>query len=347
MSESYSEFEDRKRDHIRLALGELTQELVSSGFSKIKLIHEALPEIDFKDVSLQVKLLGHEVASPHFVSSMTAGHHDSLKINRNLALAASVNGWVMAIGSQRRELTDPDASKEWKEIVSTVPDLKLISNIGILEVLSQPSEKIMELVVSLNAIGLYIHINSLQEVFQNNSNLNFKGALNAIENLTKQSHVPVLVKEVGFGINKEIAKKLFDIGVKVVDVAGNGGTHWGKIEALRQSKESIIYKAADAFADWGQSAVDCLLDLQDQVLFHQVWASGGIRNGIDSAKCLALGARAAGIAQPLMKAAIENETKVSQVMQEFDFQLKTAFFCMGIKKCEELLHKKVWYGPIR
>ena len=345
MSDSYNEFEDRKRDHIRLALDESAQQLVRSGYSKIKLVHQALPEIDYNDVSLKVKLLGHEVSTPHFVSSMTAGHQDSLKINRNLALAAAENGWLMGVGSQRRELTDNEASIEWREIVSSVPDLKLVSNIGILEVLTQNPEKIMELVVNLNAIGLYIHLNPLQEVFQNNSYLNFNGALAAIEKLVKQSHVPILVKEVGFGINKDMANSLFDIGVKVVDVSGHGGTHWAKIEALRQTKESIIYNSADAFADWGYSTVDCLLDLQDQVLFHQIWASGGIRSGVDSAKCMALGARAVGIAQPLMKAALVGANEVGHAMREFDFQLKTALFCMGIKRCEELLHKKVWYGP--
>lgn len=346
MSDSYNEFEDRKRDHIRLAVDDSAQQLVRSGYSKIKLIHQALPEVDFADVSLKVKLLGHEMATPHFVSSMTAGHQDSIKINRNLALAAAENGWLMGVGSQRRELTDPEAAFEWREIVATVPDLKLVSNIGILEVLNQNPEKLMELVVNLNAIGIFIHLNPLQEVFQNSSNLNFGGAIAAIEKLVKQSHVPILVKEVGFGINKDVANSLFDIGVKAVDVSGHGGTHWAKIEALRQNEESIFYKSADAFADWGYSTVDCLLDLQDQVLFHQIWASGGVRNGVESAKCMALGARAVGIAQPLMKAALIDAKEVSHAMREFDFQLRTALFCMGVKRCEELLHKKVWYGPV-
>ena len=345
MSGSFDEFESRKKDHIRFALDPQTQELVNSGFSKFRLVHYALPEIDFDQVNLRTKLLGYEFLSPHFVSSMTAGHSESLKINRNLAEAAAQNGWLMAVGSQRRELTDPEAGAEWENLSKTIPDLKLISNIGILELLSQPADKVAALAYNINAIGLFVHLNPLQEVFQNNSEIRFSGALKAIEHLVKVSHVPVLVKEVGFGISGELAEKLFEIGVKVVDVSGKGGTHWGKIEALRQNQDSIIYKSADAFADWGHSTVDCLMDLQDQVLFHQVWASGGIRNGVDSAKCLALGARAVGVAQPLMKAAVVSADEVSLKMQEFDFQLRTALFCCGIKKCEELLHKKVWNGP--
>lgn len=344
MGTSFTDFENRKKDHIRLALDESTQSLVNSGFSKIKLNHQALPEFNFSDVSLKVKLLGHDFSSPHFVSSMTAGHENSFNINLNLAQSASQNQWLMAVGSQRRELTDSKASEEWKKIKSEVADLKLVSNIGILELLSHPTVEVIKLTENVEAIGLFVHLNPLQELFQNNPDVNFSGALKALEALVKQSPVPVLVKEVGFGINKDLANKLFEMGVKVVDVSGQGGTHWGQIEALRQSQDSLIFKSSDAFYDWGLSCVDCLLSMQDQTLFHQVWASGGVRSGVDSAKCLALGARAVGIAQPLMKAAVISQEHTLQVMQQFDYQLKVAMFCTGIKKCEDFLHQKVWYG---
>jgi isopentenyl-diphosphate Delta-isomerase len=345
MDSSFEDFENRKKDHIRLALDNSTQGLVSSGFSKIRLMHQALPEINFSDVSLKVKLLNAEFSSPHFVSSMTAGHKDSGQINLNLAKAAATNNWLMAVGSQRRELTDSAASLEWKKIKAEVPNLHLVSNIGILELLSCPMAEILKLAENLEASALYVHLNPLQEVFQNNQNINFTGALKAIENLVKQSRIPILVKEVGFGINKDLTRKLFEVGVLAVDVSGHGGTHWGQIEALRQPQESIIYKISEAFHDWGQSTVDCLLGLQDQNLFSQIWASGGIRSGVDSAKCLALGARAVGIAQPLMRAAVESEELTSELMKQFDYQLRVAMFCSGVKKCEDFLHKKVWYGP--
>ena len=344
MSESFDEFETRKQDHIRLALDARTQGRTATEFDKIRLIHNALPEINFSSISLNKEFFGQVFSSPHFVSSMTAGHSESLKINRNLAQAAVANNWIMAVGSQRRELTDKYASREWLDIKADLPQLKLISNIGVLELMSFGPERVMTVVDNLNALAIYVHLNPLQEVFQNNENLNFKGALSALQKLCAVSPVPVLVKEVGFGINKNLAQKLFDIGVTAVDVAGHGGTHWGLIEAYRHSPESIFYKAADAFADWGYSTVDCLLELQDLSLFNQVWASGGIRNGVESAKCLSLGARAVGIAQPLMSAAVESAESVSLKMKEFDFQLKTAMFCMGISNCEEFLHKKVWYG---
>lgn len=344
MDKSFTDFEKRKKDHIRLALDSQSQGLVKSGFSRIKLLHQALPEFNFDEVSLHTKLLGHEFSSPHFVSSMTAGHEKSFAINLNLARAAKHNNWLMAVGSQRRELTDSSATTEWKKIKAEVSNLKLVSNIGILELMAHTPIEILKLADNLEAIGLFVHLNPLQELFQNNPQVNFAGAMKAIEKLVKESPIPILVKEVGFGINKDLSHKLFQIGVKIVDVSGNGGTHWGHIEALRHDPESIIYNSSEAFSDWGLSTIDCLLGLQDENLFHQIWASGGIRNGVDSAKCLAMGARAVGIAQPLMKTAVESDELTSSLMKQFDFQLSAAMFCTGVKKCEGFLHKKVWYG---
>lgn len=337
------DFEQRKKDHIRLALSEQdTQGLVDSGFSKIKLIHHALPEINFNDVSLETTLLNQHVSSPHFVSSMTAGHQDSKRINLNLAKACEQKNWFMAVGSQRKELTDSLAVQEWQLIRKEAPKTKFISNIGILELIQNPVDAVLKLVENLEAKGLFIHLNPLQEIFQKNSYIDFSQGLKAIETIVKKSKVPVVIKEVGFGINAELTERLFEVGVAAVDVAGSGGTHWGWIEALRQDEDSIERRAISAFSDWGQTTVDCLLQAQEKILFNPIWASGGVRNGVDSAKCLALGARAIGLAQPLMKAALDDEETVLKVMDLFDYQLKVAMFCTGVRKCEDYLHKKVW-----
>jgi len=336
-------FEQRKKDHIRLALSDKqTQGLVDSQFSKIKLIHNALPEINFNEVSLETTLLNQVVSSPHFVSSMTAGHVDSKKINLNLALASQQKNWLMAVGSQRRELNDSLAVQEWQSIRKAAPNTKFISNIGILELIQNPMDSIIKLIEHLDAKGIFVHLNPLQEIFQKNPYVDFSQGLKAIEALVKKTKTPVIVKEVGFGINADLTQHLFDIGVCAVDVAGSGGTHWGWIEALRQDENSLERQAIAAFSDWGITTVDCLLQSQEKILFNSIWASGGIRNGVDSAKCLALGARAIGLAQPLMKAALSGEETVLQVMDLFDYQLKVAMFCTGVRKCEDYLHKKVW-----
>ncbi len=342
MSQPIDEFENRKKDHIRLALDSMSQSKVTTDFGRIRLIHNALPEIDFKDVDLTTPILSRRFASPHFVASMTAGHQDSLQINLNLARAAAKKNWLMAVGSQRREIDDVLMANEWAEIRKQAPEVQFVSNIGISEVISQPIEKILRLTEATQSIGLIVHLNPLQEVIQDRRNGLFKGGLHAIENLVKKSKVPVIVKEVGFGINEDVITKLFAVGVEAVDLAGRGGTHWGFIEGARGQKNGLGAHVAEAFSDWGYSAIELLLELQEKILFSPIWASGGIRSGVDSAKCLALGTRAVGIAQPLMKAAVVSEAEVLNTMTQFDDQLKVAMFCMGISRCEDFLHKKVW-----
>ncbi len=342
MNQSIEDFENRKKDHIRLALDSMSQSKSSSGFGKIRLLHNALPEIDYKDVDIKTSLLGQHFSSPHFISSMTAGHGQSFQINLNLAKAAEKNNWLMAVGSQRRELNDTSASQEWAKIRAQVPHVRLVSNIGISELISSSLEKILKLTESVQSIALIVHLNPLQEVIQDQSNGLFKGGLHAIEHLVKKIKIPVVVKEVGFGISEDVVAQLFTAGVHAVDLSGRGGTHWGLIEAAREQSNGLDLDVAEAFIDWGYSSIDLLLEMQDKILFDRIWASGGIRSGVDSAKCLALGARAVGIAQPLMKAAVEGEKDVLRVMKKFDDQLKVAMFCMGIRTCEGFLHKKVW-----
>jgi isopentenyl-diphosphate delta-isomerase len=184
-----------------------------------------------------------------------------------------------------------------------------------------------------------------------------KNGFKSIAEIVKKSDVPVVVKEVGFGISSEMAQKLFDVGVHVVDVAGNGGTHWGMIEALRQDSKSMSAQAIRHFTDWGLSTVDCLLDLQsflnslddEEKALQSVWASGGIRSGVDSAKAFALGASAVGLAQPLLnnlihKNKLKSSDLVIEAMEQFDFELKTAMFCLGLANVSEFSKRKVWYG---
>lgn len=342
---NFSSFEQRKNAHINLALDERTQAQTPSHFEKIKLYHEALPEINLSDVSLETKLLGYRFSSPHFVSSMTAGHQNSKVINLRLAKAAAEKNWLMAVGSQRRELTDAKAAFEWKTIKSQSPKTQFVSNIGLEELIKQPVSEILKLTESIESLGIYVHLNPLQEAFQNKDKANFKNGLQAIKKLCKVSPVPVLVKEVGFGITKSTAQKLLLAGVEVVDVAGKGGTHWGLLEGLRdQSPDGLLAEASLAFKDWGMSAIESLLHCQPLVKKHTFWASGGIRTGVDSLKCLALGAKAVGIAQPLMKSAIESDQHVLEVMNRFDYELKVALFGVGCEHLQSLAKKKVWYA---
>lgn len=355
---SDQQFEERKKDHIRWALDNRTQALASSDFDSIRLKHCALPEVNFSEINLETRILKHRFSSPHFISSMTAGHSDAEKINFLLAAAAAKKNWLTCVGSQRRELNSDQASMEWSKIKNRFPELKIVSNIGIEEVVQVQPQQIERLIKSIDAIGLIVHLNPLQEIFQKEDAL-YKNSLKQLARLVKKIKVPVIVKEVGFGISADLARQFFAVGVAAIDVAGRGGSHWGMIEALRHKENSYLQESIHAFRDWGFSSVELLKSYKNLLLRNEVWASGGIRTGVDSAKCLALGAQAVGIAQPLMKAIVtelgqaqdsklENSISLLELMDRIDFELKAALFCTGMSSVSELQKsafskKKVWY----
>lgn len=346
-------FEQRKADHIKLSLDVRTQAQTSSDFDLIRLNHQAFPEINLSDISLQTELLNHRFLSPHFISSMTAGHKKGETLNLRLAQAAANAGWLMAIGSQRRELTDSSSAQEWKKIKKKSSQTKFVGNIGLEELIAYPVEHILKLIDATEAIGLFVHTNPLQEAFQKYNEATFRGGYKALENLVKKSPVPILVKECGYGLAPETVKKLFSLGVQVVDVSGKGGTHWGLLEGLRDnSSDKIRSQASLAFKDWGFSAVESLLAIRHHQIKkskqQSVWASGGVRSGVDSVKCLVLGAQAVGLAQPLMRAAVVSEKAVLNVMNRFDYELKISLFGLGVLNLKELAsvssakNQRVW-----
>lgn len=340
--QSLSEFEKRKKDHIRLSMQDKVQGKGQSGLESIHLQHEALPEFNFQDIQLKTKILGHTFKVPLLISSMTAGHKAGEKINLILAQKSVEKGWLMAVGSQRRELTDSVAAKEWSEIHKKVSNLKLISNIGIAQAIVSKPEQIESLVQSTQSIGLYIHCNPLQEVLQPQGNTEFKGGLQTIEKLIKTLSVPVLVKEVGCGFSLRTMQRLQDIGVSVIDVAGRGGTHWGRLEGYRSKPESKLYQAGQTFGDWGFTTLESLTNAKKILKTTKVWASGGVRSGLDAAKFLALGADVVGFAQPLMKSVLQDlktGNSLDQAMEQIEFELRVAMFCSGAQKVSDLKEK--------
>lgn len=345
------QFQNRKKDHIRLALDEANQGILQSNpwnqWNEITLLHEALVDLDFSKVSLSSVILNQKTKTPFFISSMTAGHDSSASINLALAKACVKKSWFMGVGSQRKELSDSslakESFKEWELIRSQVPDVQLLANIGISQVISSPLEKIQSLVTSTEAKALIVHLNSLQEVLQVEGTPEFKNSTKAIENLCKSLKIPVIIKETGCGFSKKTLLKLYNLGVSVVDVAGFGGTHWGLIEGARAKKDSLQRQASQTFASWGISTVESLkwaLELnQEMPKPIEYWASGGIRNGLEAAKALALGATAVGFAQPILKALQSGEEQLLVKMELLEYELKIALFCSGCKNILELKDK--------
>lgn len=334
-------FESRKQDHIRISMQAAVQASGQTGLEKIQLIHEALPEINFEEITMTSKFFGKDVSAPYFISSMTAGHREAPKINTALVRAAARRGWPMGVGSQRRELTDSTAAEEWRQIRKISPQAILIGNLGIAQLIRSPISEVQRLADNLEADAFFIHCNALQECLQAEGNRQFRGGYQALSALVRELKIPVVVKETGCGFSQESLRRLRETGVAAIDVAGLGGTHWGRIEGLRQPPGHLLYEAARTFANWGVSTVQSVLWAHD-LGCKEIWASGGVRNGLDAAKLLALGADRIGIAQPMLAAAIEGDEALDKVMERFEFELRVALFCTGHKHQDEWKEKRAW-----
>ena len=339
MSNDYSQFEQRKQDHIELALMQANQADELNTFDNVSLIHEALPDIDFNEISISSSRFGQTVSTPFMVGSMTAGHRDAAHINQHLIAACAEKGWAMGVGSQRRELTDDKAAFEWQSLRQDYPDVSLFSNLGIAQLINTPFSKIQRLTDALQADALIIHCNPLQECIQPEGTPAFKGCFKTLAELVNALPLPVVVKETGCGFSKSTLKRLNDIGVAAVDVSGLGGTHWGRIEGHRAINEPIKHKTSATFHNWGIDTVQSVSDAYALNPTFEIWGSGGVRHGLDAAKLVALGATTVAFAKPMLHAALLGTKDVLAVMASIEYELKVALFCTGSRVLSDLKEK--------
>lgn len=345
MKESNSQFEQRKRDHIRIALDSRSQTTGQSGLDSIELIHEALPNLDLKEVDISTSFVFNgtsvSLTSPLFISSMTAGHEHGRQINETLARLSSHRQILMGVGSQRRELDDSNAAQEWIGVRRQAPNALLLGNIGIAQLIRTPIDKIQRLIDSTQALALYVHLNPLQEALQPEGTTDFKNGFAAIENLVKISGVPVILKEVGCGFSVPTLKRFKNLGIFAVDVSGKGGTHWGRVEGYRSEEKSLLYEVSQTFSDWGISTTDSLLNAVEARVNFEVWGSGGVRNGLEVAKLISLGAQKVGIAKPFLEAALQGDEALNALLTRLELELKIAMFCTGSATLKDLPAKRV------
>jgi len=339
MTPDYSQFEQRKRDHIELALMPANQSSELNAFDSYSLIHEALPDINFNDISIQSHCFSDPVQKPFIISSMTAGHVNALNINRCLIDACSQADWAMGVGSQRRELTDPNATVEWEILRRDFPKVTLYSNLGIAQIINTPLSEIERLIESLQASALIIHCNPLQESIQPEGTTDFKGSWDALKHITQNISIPVIVKETGCGFSQNILVRLNALGISAVDVSGTGGTHWGRIEGHRATNHEIKQQTAITFRNWGIDTIQSIQNARAINPHFEIWGSGGVRHGLDAAKLFALGATTVGFAKPMLEVALESPEHVLQKMALIEYELKTAMFCTGSLVLSDLKEK--------
>ena len=326
----------RKTEHIRLCLtGNVEGVDKTTGLEGIHFIHNALPEINFESITTETSFLGKKLKAPFLVSSMTGGSELAIEINQNLAIAAEERGWVMAIGSTRAFL-ESDRYKESFLVRKQAPSVPLIVNIGAVQFnYGYGPEECQRIIDKTDADSIVLHLNSIQEIVQDEGDVNFENLLPKIEQVCKSLDVPIGVKEVGFGIDGEVAQRLYDAGISYIDVAGAGGTSWSQVEKLR-SRNKLKKAAAEAFNNWGIPTKDCIVSVRSKLPEVPLVASGGMKTGVDAAKAITIGADLIGFARHLLQAATESPEAVMETMEQIEMELRMTMFGIGVKNLEEL-----------
>ena len=327
----------RKIDHIRINLEEdVAAKGITTGLERYRFEHQALPDLDIDAVDTAVRFLGHEVRIPLLISSMTGGVAEGGRINRNLARAAQACGVALGLGSGRIALEDA-AAREHFRVRQEAPDVLLLANLGAVQLnYGYDARHCLDLVQMLEADALILHLNALQEAVQPEGNTRFAGLLERIAEVCARLPIPVVVKEVGWGLSADVVRLLAQAGVAAVDVAGAGGTSWSEVERLRSGDQMAAVAAA--FAGWGIPTADALVTARRAAPTLPIIASGGIRNGVEVAKCLALGADLVGLASPLLKAAARSAEEAERALQVIGRQLRIAMFCVGARDIDALRH---------
>jgi isopentenyl-diphosphate Delta-isomerase len=319
----------RKAEHIRICLESDVQfQTQSSGFDRYRFSHSCLPELDYQDIDLTTKLLGKQLGAPILISSMTGGTQQAKEINYRLAEVAQAYGLAMGVGSQRVAIEQPDVADTF-QVRKVAPDILLLANIGAVQLNYRYGiAECLRAVELLEADALILHLNPLQECIQPQGDTNFKGLLDRIATVCQQLPVPVVVKEVGNGISAELARQLITAGVSGLDVAGAGGTSWAKVESER-AKTALQRRLGETFGDWGIPTTECITTIRQIAPTIPLIASGGVRNGLDIAKAIALGADVAGLALPFLQAADLSTAAVAELTQILMAEIQTVLFCTG------------------
>lgn len=347
--ESFSnyEIENRKLDHIEVCKNFDVEGYNNTGFCDITLLHNAIPEIDKKEIDTSTNFLGKNLEFPFVIPAMTGGHPDVTYLNRRLAKSAEEMGIGIGVGSQRATLENKsdEIVQSLSVVAEEAPTALKIANLGAPQVSSDYSIKeALNSIEMIEADAIAVHLNYLQEAIQMEGDTDAEGTLLAISNLSKNLDVPLMVKETGAGISRGVARALRDAGVAAIDVSGKGGTNWALVEKIRSRNKGVEIKEklGSTFSKWGIPTACSIIESND--LGVQIMASGGLRSGLDIAKSVAIGANCGGAALPLLHSATESMDALVKTIETFKEEFKIAMFLTGSRNISELSSAPVVFG---
>jgi len=330
----------RKEEHVDICRGE------SVGarrrfWDDIALVHAALPELDIGDIDLSVTMFGKKLEAPIIIAAMTGGYPGAREINKNLAKAAAEAGVGLGLGSQRAALEDPSLEGTFSIVKEYRPPL-LMGNVGAPQLIKQGGKRPLgqaDLLRAKKMVGadvMAVHLNFLQEVAEWDGDTQAKGCLAAIDALSRR--MPIIVKETGAGIGREVARRLLRTEIKGIDIGGAGGTSFAAVEVFRARKkrDAASERLGNTFWDWGIPAPVSVLEIRELHRTFPIIATGGVRNGLDVARALAIGATAAGLARPFLAPAMESAKAVADELEMIKAELRAAMFLTGAANLEEL-----------
>lgn len=330
-----TEIKDRKSDHIKINLEKDVRSALTTGLENYHFTHEALPELDLERVDTSLKLFNKKLAAPILISSMTGGSDEAETINLRLAEAAQTVGVAMGVGSQRVAIEHPEQAATF-QVRRVAPDILLFANLGAVQLNhGYGIEECRKAVDMIQADALILHLNPLQEAVQKGGDTNFAGLAKKIEAICKKIEVPVIAKEVGWGISARTAKLLADCGVSAIDVAGAGGTSWSQVE-MHRAPDEFTRELAATYVGWGIPTAESIINVRKAVPDMIIFASGGLKDGLDIAKCIALGATLGGMAGQFLKAAAVSTEKAVETMKLTKKQIEVTMFAAGVGTLEGL-----------
>ena len=327
--------DQRKADHIKINLEKDVRSALTTGLENYHFVHEALPELDLNRIDPSLSVFGKRLHAPILISSMTGGTDDAETINLRLAEAAQEMRIAMGVGSQRAAIESPEQARTF-QVRRVAPDILLFANLGAVQLnYGYGIEQCRKAVDMIEADALILHMNPLQEAVQDAGDTNFEGLAKKIEKICKTIEVPVIAKEVGWGISERTAKLLADFGVSAIDVAGAGGTSWSQVE-MHRAPDEFTRQLAATFVGWGIPTVQSILNVKKAAPAVTIFASGGLKDGLDISKCIALGATLGGMAGQFLKAAAISTEDTIQTMQLVKKQIEVTMFACGVEKLEGL-----------